>query len=463
MNPTITIPSALTPLIETLTEHGIRPVLVGGFVRDALLGIQNKDIDIECYGAETLDDLGRVLTRFGTLSTVGKSFGVLTFRLDDLEIDLALPRTETKTGPGHRGFEVETHGRLAFKTAALRRDFTINAIGYDPRSHALLDPYGGLEDLKARVLRCVDPVTFTDDPLRVWRAAQFAARFGLTPDKRLLTLAHKMVSDGELDALPKERVFGELKKLLLKSDNPSVGFRIMDAMHLAPFFPELNALKLIPQSPQKHPEGDVWTHTLLSLDVMASLRPDDPGDALALMLGVLCHDMGKPLTTCLKSGHLSAPNHARVGADPARRFLSRLTDDKRLTNDVLIYVRWHGEVNRLFKTQASDADIMRLATRVRISRLCLIASADHLAFRPEVKEDPSARWLHDNAARLHVLYTPRPALLDGNDLIASGLNPSAAFKPILETAYDAQLEGAFRDKQSGRIWLANYLSDFGKS
>jgi len=424
------MPAVLTPLIDTLAAHGVRPVLVGGYVRDALLGCESKDIDIECFGIGSLDALARLLSPFGSVNAVGRSFGVLKLNLGDFALDLSLPRTETKTGRGHTGFDVQVFERFDFKTAAARRDFTINAIGYDPVGHAWLDPFNGKEDLGKRLLRCVDRRTFIEDPLRLLRAVQFAARFELTPDKQLLTLAHNMVSEGVLRELPKERIFEEMNKLMLKAARPSLGLQTMDALHITPFFPALDAL-----------HDGKWEQTLGSVDAMALLRKTVDVEPLALMLGTLCLGMGT------EAAVLS--------------FLTQFTDDKRLIKDVLNYVRYHRAPEQLHREQATNAEIMRLASRIRIDALCTVADAEHRGKHPRLGPSEAARWLHDSAQRLGVLRAPRPAILDGNDLLAAGMQPSPAFKTILEKAYDAQLEGAFADKAGARSWLARYRPDLG--
>ncbi|MEJ2468744.1 MAG: hypothetical protein P8Y51_06700 [Campylobacterales bacterium] len=430
-------PDVLHPLIDTLARHGVRPVLVGGYVRDAILDIACKDIDIECFGVGSLDALAELLSSFGSVNSVGKSFGVLKLRLGTYEIDLSLPRTETKTGRGHNGFAVASFERFDFKTAAKRRDFTVNAVGYDLLRHTWLDPFGGRNDLEARRLRCVDPSTFVEDPLRLLRAVQFAARFELTPDKQLLTLAHKMVRDGVLEELPKERIFEEIKKLLLKAARPSIGLHTMDALHITPFFSELEALK---KQPDRN-GGSAWMHTLNALDAMALRRESIDADPLALMLGTLCLAMKTEHSVCA--------------------FLAQLTDDKRLVKTVLEYVRYHGEPDRLYKEKASDAQIMRLACRVRIDAIAAVAEADHLGTFPKKTHSDAVQWLLEKAEKLGVLYEPRPALLGGDDLIAAGLRPSAQFKTLLDRAYDAQLEGIFSDKTGAKAWLERYLSDLG--
>ncbi len=424
------LPTPLAPLIAALARNGIRTVLVGGYVRDTLLGLPCKDIDIECFGAASLDTLVPLLSPFGRVNLVGRSFGVIKLNVEGYDLDVSLPRTETKTGPGHRGFAVKMLETLDFKTAAKRRDFTVNAVGYDPAAQQLLDPYGGQNDLQSGILRCVDPDTFVEDPLRLLRAVQFAARFALTPDEALVRLAHTMMRSNALAELPRERIFEELKKLLLKSDAPSVGLRTMTQLNITPFFPELEALRT----------AGNWDTALRAVDAMARLRRRVAAEPLALMLAVLCLGMARP------------------GA-----FLAAVTDDKRLTESVLAYVRYHREPERLYANGATDADIMRLAAQIRIDALTFVAEACHRGREPAAEQSDAAAWLRRNAERLGVLNAPRPALLGGSDLIKAGLTPSPLFKTLLDEAYDAQLAGAFRDKAGAKTWLDSYLSDLGKS
>jgi tRNA nucleotidyltransferase/poly(A) polymerase len=221
------------PLVTVLTHlfsHGIQPIVVGGYVRDYFSGHTTHDLDIELYGVPSLEILENLLKPFGKLGIYGKSFGVLKLVCGDYTIDFSPPRTESKSGFGHKGFEIAWHSDLSFSDAAKRRDFTINAIGYDPISQTLLDPYHGVSDLCSKQLRCVDPTTFIDDPLRILRAIQFAARFELTCDPLLLELCRTMIQNGALAELPKERIFEEFKKLFLFSSHPSIGLKLLEEM-----------------------------------------------------------------------------------------------------------------------------------------------------------------------------------------------------------------------------------------
>ena len=276
----IPFPPSLDPVLAVLYTNAITPIVVGGYVRDALLGIDSKDIDIELYGVFSLEKLEALLRPYGKLGVYGKSFGVLKLKVDDLDIDFSPPRTESKKGFGHTGFVVEFSQELDFKSASARRDFTINAIGYDPKTKSVLDPHKGVEDLRNKVLRYVDATTFGDDPLRVLRAVQFAGRFELTCANDLLVLCQTMIKDGALEELPKERIFEELKKLLMFSPKPSLGLRLLGV---------LGGKHLL-----GHTDDELWDLSLERCDTIASIRNGDEKHDLPLLLASILLDIQYP-------------------------------------------------------------------------------------------------------------------------------------------------------------------------
>lgn len=456
----ISLPLSLMRLVEHLSQNGIKPVFVGGFVRDFFTGHTTSDLDIELYGVTSLDTLETLLRPFGKLGLYGKSFGVLKLSYEEYSIDFSPPRTESKSGFGHKGFETSWFSDLDFTAAARRRDFTINAIGYDPLEQTFLDPFGGIEDLKNRRLKCVDPETFVDDPLRVLRAMQFAARFELTCDHDLLELCRKMVMEKALDELPKERIFEEFKKLFLLSSRPSIGMELLHDMGALPFFSPLDKLESTPQEQDSHPEGSVWIHTLMALDTMASLRSGEWKNDIVLMLAVLLHDIGKPDTTISVDGLLNAPNHAEAGEEIALEWLDKITEDKTIIGHVLPLIRYHGWPRKLYRAGASDKEILRLSTHVCIRDLILVAKADFFGrkFIGEIpKRFEAGEWLYERASALGVLIEPPTPLIMGRDLIALGLAPSESFKSILERAYDAQLDQIFSTREQALKWLKKDL------
>jgi len=312
-----------------------RALLVGGCVRDLMLDLKPKDADVEIFGV-TPDEVERLTVElFGKhVDAVGKSFGVLkVFLGDGYEIDVTLPRRESKAGWGHRGFKIASDPGLSLEDAARRRDFTFNAISLDPLTGELIDPFNGQDDLKDRLLRVVDAKHFPEDPLRVYRAVQFAARFNGEIDPASFKLMRKMVERGDLEELSKERVGGEIKKLLLKAPKPSVGFELARELDvIGKYYPELAIMKQTPQEPDWHPEGDVWIHTLMVVDEAAKIiRRDEKifneEEKLQLMLGALCHDLGKPSTTAPgeKKGipRIRSLGHEAAGGIPTQTLLDK--------------------------------------------------------------------------------------------------------------------------------------------
>jgi len=332
----IDIPPGLQRLLEAVREAGGRPFLVGGAVRDALLGLPIGDYDVEVFALPAAR-LREVLAAVGSVNAVGEAFTV--FKVTGITgvpggVDVALPRKDSKTGPGHRGIAVAGDPALSVAESARRRDFTVNALLFDPFRQELLDPYGGRRDLEARLLRTVDPQTFADDPLRALRAVQLAARFELAVEPATARLCASM----PLVELPPERIFGEIEKLLLKARRPSLGLRLLKEWGLLDVVcPELAPLSDTPQDPQWHPEGDVWTHTLMAMDEAARLISDlDRPRALAVMLATLCHDLGKPATTCFEEGRIRSRGHEEAGFAPTTQVLDRWNVHTLLGYDVRV-------------------------------------------------------------------------------------------------------------------------------
>jgi tRNA nucleotidyltransferase (CCA-adding enzyme) len=458
------VPSApLVRLRDVIVEAGGRAVAVGGCVRDGLLGTPAKDVDVEVYGLD-LATLEATLKVAGcSVSAVGRSFGVLKVQLDvdgDTEvIDVALPRTENKVGQGHRGFVVQSDPFLSFEQAASRRDFTINAMGIDLQTGALLDPWGGLQDLEAGVLRHVSSA-FDEDPLRVLRGAQFCARFGLAPAAETLERCASLRS--ELTTLAVERVGEEMKKLLVKGVWPSLGLQLLrQTGALSVLVPELSELVGCPQEPEWHPEGDVWVHTLLVVDEAARLvREARLGDAEALLvvLAALCHDLGKPATTALEDGRIRSRDHESQGEAPTRSVCARFGIARADEEVVVALVKDHLKPFMLWRDRDSlgDAAIRRLATRVSVPLLVHVATADCFGrTTPDAlrREDPAGPWLLERARALAVAdHAPRP-LLQGRDLQQHGLVPGVHFGVLLKEAFEAQLEGSFVDHAGAVLWL----------
>ncbi len=432
---------------------GGRAWLVGGTVRDCALGLAPVDADLEVFGLEP-DRLVAVLGEAFAMDLVGRSFGIL--KLKDWPVDVGLPRRESKTGPGHRGFAVASDPHLPLPVAAARRDFTINAVYLDPLGGEVADPWGGLDDLEAGVLRHTSDA-FGEDPLRVLRGMQLAGRYRLAPDRLTVAVCRAMTPEG----LAHERLFGEWEKLLVLGGEPSRGLGFLEDTGWLSHFPELDALRGCPQDPHWHPEGDVWTHTRHCLDVFAAELTGDRREDLVVGLAVLCHDLGKPATTAEVDGRLRAFGHEGVGGGLARAFLARLTAGQALVEQVVALVREHTRPVALHKSGASDAAIRRLAVRAgRIDRLVRVARADARG-RPPLASHAFAAgdWLLARARALGVESGPPAPIVLGRHLIALGLEPGPAFGDWLDRCYAAQLEGTITNEEEGIAFAARLAGE----
>ena len=548
----------IVEIAKAVRDAGGRAVVVGGFVRDRLLGARTKDVDVEVFGLG-VERFEAILARFGTVHAVGRAFGV--FRAAGIDADFSLPRRDSKRGPGHRGFDVAPDPSLDFAEAARRRDLTVNSMGLDPLTGEVLDPHGGRRDLERHVLRATDPAHFCEDPLRGLRVAQLAARLEMPPDDELVALCRSL----DLDELSGERVFDELAKLLLRAAKPSIGFAVLEDTGLLRFFPELDALRGVPQDPEWHPEGDVWVHTLMVLDAAASLRAgagtrdsepdrmvcvaapeaaaaslragaatregdadrtvpvaspetaapsarggtagktgeaaprtDEAGSAplpdaslpgtsypsqprtstrettfgnlaqlqgstrlktssedLPLMLGALCHDLGKPATTQRVAGRVRSHRHDVGGVAPTRALLQRMRAPGALVDQVAALVEHHLAPALFVRNGATAKGYRRLARKlersgVSIELLARVARADHLG---RTTEDALAGRFDAGDAFLaaaracHVeRAAPRDAVL-GRHLIERGMRPGPGFAPILERCREIQDETGWTDPQ----------------
>jgi tRNA nucleotidyltransferase (CCA-adding enzyme) len=427
-------------IARAVESAGGRALIVGGWVRDRLRGVAaSKDLDIEVFGVPA-DRLRTLLESFGRVESVGESFQV--FKAGD--IDVSLPRRESKAGRGHKGFAVEGDPQLSIEAAARRRDFTINSISWDPLTGEYLDPFGGQADLERRLLRVVDPQTFPDDSLRVLRAVQFAARFGFTLEAATRELCRRI----PLDDLPAERVWGEVEKLLF-APRPSIGFALaLDLGVVEKLMPELHALVGCPQEPEWHPEGDVWVHTLQVIDQARGRIDDLPrSQQIVMMLGAVCHDFGKPATTAFLDGRIRSIDHEEQGVEPASRFLDRLNlhsiDGYDVRRQVLGIVAQHLKPGMWFKTrdQVGDGAFRRLAQKVDLDLLARLAKSDCLGREPGHFNCEAMDWFLDRAHRLGVEHRPPAPILLGRHLLELGMKPGPRMGDVLKTIYEQQLDG----------------------
>ena len=416
-------------------EAGGSVYYVGGYVRDLLLGRDNKDIDMEVHGV-TPEALTGILRSLGKMTAYGESFGI--FGLRHYGLDIAMPRSEKAVGGGHRDFLCTLDPFIGTRNAALRRDFTVNALMQDVLSGEIVDHFGGIQDLNRKILRHIDETRFAEDPLRVLRGAQFASRFGFSVSPDTVEVCRKM----DLRTLSPERVFGELEKALLKADRPSVFFQELRRMNQLSFwFPEVEALIGIPQSKRFHPEGDVWNHTMLVLDQAAKLR-DSAENPLGLMLSALCHDLGKVSTTRVEDdGRLHSFGHDQAGVPIAEQFLSRITHEKRLKQYVKNMVSLHMQPNIMVTQKAGKKAFNRVFdSSICPADLLLLCRADVFgSWGTEENYPPIEASLREHLSEFEKIMS-QPAVT-GADLIAAGFRPGTSFHEALEYAHKLQLAG----------------------
>jgi tRNA nucleotidyltransferase (CCA-adding enzyme) len=421
-------------------DRGGRAVIVGGFVRDRLLGRESSEVDVEVFGVPE-GELRGLLESAGRVEAVGQQFAV--YKMGAL--DVSLPRRESKSGRGHKGFNVTGDPWMSFADAARRRDFTINAISWDPLTDEYIDPFDGRSDVARRVLRMVDRTTFTDDSLRVLRALQFAARFELTVDAATLEVCRGVA----LDDLPAERIWGEFEKLLLKAERPSIGFALAREMHVtSKLLPEMHALIDCPQEPEWHPEGDVWTHTLMVIDEARARNGDLPRpQLLAVMLGAVCHDFGKPATTAVIDGRIRSLGHEEAGVEPARALLDRLNihsiEGFDVRTQVLAITAHHLKPGAFYKVrdELTDGAFRRLAQKVDMELLARVAKADCCG-RTGDFDCSAMEWFLERSRALGVEHRPPAPILMGRHLLPLGVEPGPRMGEILKAVYELQLDDA---------------------
>ena len=422
-------------IAQKVCAEGGRTFFVGGFVRDRLMGRPSKDVDLEVHGIPP-EHLAAILDGIGRRTVMGASFGV--YGLAHSRLDIAMPRMERATGRGHRDFEVSVDPFIGPEKAAIRRDFTVNAMMEDVLTGEVVDPFGGREDLARGILRHVNDRSFPEDSLRVLRAAQFAARFGFSVAPETVRLCAGM----DLSGLARERIMGEMQKALLGSGHPSVFFGVLREMkQLSFWFPEVQALIGVQQDPLFHPEGDVWNHTMQVLDAAAGLR-DQAVYPLGFMLAALAHDLGKPQTTQVLKGHIHSYGHEKAGVEPARQLIERLTDETRLREYVPNMVLLHMRPGALVAQQSSRKAYMKLYDEAKCPEdLILLAAADRLgsggALFHGLRVDTSL--LETELAEYRRLMAE--PYVSAKDLAAAGLVPGPVYSRALAYAHKLHLSG----------------------
>jgi tRNA nucleotidyltransferase (CCA-adding enzyme) len=450
------VPEKVLKLAQAVRDDGGRALLVGGCVRDVLMGNEPKDWDVEVYNVEPAR-LRELLEEFGRVDAVGEAFTVYKIGSD---LDVSLPRRERKAGRGHRAFVIEGDPVMSVEEATRRRDFTVNAILEDPLTGEIIDPFNGRDDLESKTLRAVSRDTFAEDSLRVLRAAQFAARFGFDIEAETIELCRSI----DLTDLARERIWGEMEKLLLRARRPSVGFIWLHRLGVFDqLFPELKALVGVPQEREWHPEGTVDTHSWLVVDRARELIDDLPyPKQVTVMLGALCHDFGKPATTEFIEGRIRSRGHEEAGVAPTESFLDRLNvhtlDGYDVRAQVLALVRDHLKPGEFYKKrdEVGDGAFRRLARRCELELLYRVARADSLGrnadwiprekwFTAEAQE-----WFIARARELQVEEKAPAPILMGRHLLEMGLAPGPLIGELTRAVYEMQLDGRVRTLEAAK-------------
>ena len=443
--------NSVSSLARAINEAGGRALLVGGCVRDELMGAQPKDWDLEVYNLQAAR-LREVLDEFGSVNVVGESFTV--YKLGQ-HLDVSIPRRERKSGRGHKGFVIEGDPSMSIADATRRRDFTINAILKDPLTGELIDPFNGQRDIDQRVLRAVSAETFAEDSLRVLRAAQFAARFQFDIESGTVALCREI----DLSDLPAERIWGELEKLLLQSQRPSIGVEwLLKLGAIEKLFPEIQSLIDVPQDREWHPEGDVFVHTKLVIDRARELIDDlSYPRQVTVMLAALAHDFGKPATTEFIDGRLRSRGHEEAGVPPTESFLNRINihtiDGYNVREQVIALVREHLKPGEFYKKrdEVGEGAFRRLARRCEPDLLYRVAKADSLGRnaewvpREQWYDSAAQEWFIERSRALQVEQRPPDPILLGRHLLELGVQPGPRMGEITNAVYEMQLDGRVRD------------------
>jgi tRNA nucleotidyltransferase (CCA-adding enzyme) len=452
------IPEHVKTVANAVKSAGGRALLVGGSVRDSVLGKQAKDFDIECYGLHP-DKVEQALKQLGKVDAVGKSFGVLKLKIGDVDMDVSVPRRESKSGTGHKGFIPVPDHKMTISEAGKRRDFTINSLSLDPHTGHVYDPHGGLRDMQDGVIRATDDKAFSEDPLRVLRGAQFAARMNMKIHPDTMELMRNI--KGELKTLPRERVGEEWHKLLMKSDKPSIGIQAMlESGALKELHPELHKLHETPQDKEWHPEGNVGVHTGMVVDRAVALTKDSPDDVKEVVrYAALLHDIAKPQTTETTSeGRITSHGHEAQGEALSEKVLKEqfnLSDDKiqrikKIVGEHLSPTMLHEQRDKL-----SDSAIRRLALRLKpatIEELVLTAQADHEGRdHPNKDKFPQGQWLLDRAKALDVASDVPKPILGGKHLLDEKLmEPGPEMGKLLGQVFQMQLDGKVKTLEEAK-------------
>ncbi|MBU0778225.1 nucleotidyltransferase [Patescibacteria group bacterium] len=436
---------ALRAVALAVRDAGGRALLVGGAVRDMAAGEKVHDLDVEVFGLEA-DKLLDVASGLGSVDVCGRAFAVVKVAVEvdgeKVQVDLSLPRVESKSGQGHRDFTVDGKPELSVKQAASRRDFTINSMGWDVLTGELLDPFGGREDLARGTLRATSE-KFGEDPLRVLRGMQFASRFNLRMDRETAKTCRDLVF--EFDTLSTDRVREEWLKWA-KGKTPSAGLKVLLETSWLAHSPELCLTLCCRQDPERHPEGTVWEHTLEVVDKAA----ESGGDAV--VFAALLHDVGKAHTTEVGSdGRLHSFGHAQKSAELARVFMERLEMPKKLTEKVVKLVgahMWH--LNGVNKNAARRWS--RKIAPATMGELASVVEADCLGRGSKSGLPWQVIELRRAVEDAGVVDEEEKPLLLGRHLLALGMTEGREVGVVLKEALEEQLDAGWSTLADALEW-----------
>jgi uncharacterized domain HDIG len=420
----------LQTIAADIAARGGRAFYVGGYVRDQLMQLDPKadeDIDIEIFSLD-LEQTKAILSRYGTVIQVGKSFPVLKI-----------------SGHHEWDFTLPAKPDLALKEACARRDFTINSMMMDILSGEIKDFYNGQADIANHIIRHTRSGVFQEDPLRAYRAVHFAARFDFSIHPETI----KLISQADLGQISRERIYEEIKKLLLLSAKPSIGLRYMQSTGiLERMHPLLFRLVSCRQTPEHHPEGSVWEHTLLVADQAARLKAQSSNPS-ALMFAALLHDIGKPKTSRVKGDKITTYGHDALGAGLAAAFMEELTSNKDQINAIALLIKEHMRPVLLYKDRqnVSDKAIRKLVNRINLKELLLLAEADFKGRSAADRDfDPIRKWFEGKMIKLGIDPEKKlEPLVQGRDLLKLGIKPGPSYASVLTHAFDLQLDGKTKE------------------
>lgn len=439
-------------IAKKVNINGGHAYYVGGYVRDEYrfkLGQSSemdKDIDIEIHGIEK-NVLENILSEFGDVLEIGKSFGIYT--IIKYNLDIALPRIETKSGQKHTDFDIEVDPFIGTYKAAQRRDFTVNSIMKDILTGEYIDHFNGISDIENGVLRYINKDKFQEDALRVLRACQFAARFDYIIDEKTIEICKEI----NISNLSKERIYQEVNKGLF-ANKPSIFFKYLNEMnHLDYWFKELYDLQKVEQDERFHAEGNVYNHTLMVLDEGAKLL-DRVNYKKEFMYALLCHDFGKFTATSIENGKIHSYKHEEEGVPLARTFLRRLTDENFLAKYVTNMTLLHMKPNMYARDKSSIKATNKLFfNSIDPNDLILLSMADDRGRISLIPKENTENFLYKRLEKFNEYMSKD--YVEGKDLIDNGIKPGPIYTKLLELRDKHRIAGVSKKNSLKQIIAYN--------